>query len=401
MAEPPNIPGAAVPNPNEAAAVAADLPAVPVAAVINAAVDQAPNVAAAGHRQPAAFVPIAAAAGPAAHQAPVNVAAAAPAARRRARRGGNGNGRAAGRRNYSHDELECLLQNVRELLPISGADWEVIESRHSTYFPECERTWEHLKKKFWSLTNKSMPTGDPSIPWEVREAEEIRRLIIERTEGARGSPSEGFDFAREDDGSVGEEDAIGAVYGNGGQGAGEGGGAAAAAAALNRAGVPTGNSNAIPPRYVPNFRLGNMLDRIPFNHDNDDPDLQDPETSRRRANPTPITRRNQRARRGDSPSFNEVMMLMMNQQTAEREEAREERRLRQQEQASAMQMQQTMMSSMMMLMMQQLPRPTAAALPIPGVPPVVMPPPAAAVATNSVNVAQSDADDESDSRSSE
>ena len=66
-------------------------------------------------------------------------------------------------------------------------------------------------------------------PWEVREAKEIRRLIIERTEGARGSPSETFYFTREYDGSVGKEDTIGTVYGNECQGAGEGGGAAASA----------------------------------------------------------------------------------------------------------------------------------------------------------------------------
>jgi hypothetical protein len=244
------------------------------------------------------------------------------------------------------------MEEVRAVLPISGSDWEVIESTHSQYFPDRERTWEQLKKKFWNLANKRIPTGDPNMPWEVQEAKSIRLLIIERTDGARGSPSEEFEFAREDD-SEAEEGAIGAVFGD------EEGGAAEAPAANNQAGAP------IPPRYVPNFHLGNSLSRVHVNHDEQEYDLQDPEQSRRRSHPTPITRRNQRARRDDSPSFTQVMMLMMNQQNAEREEAREERRIRQQEQAAAMQMQQTMMSSMMMVIMRQLgPNPAPAAVPL-------------------------------------
>jgi hypothetical protein len=240
------------------------------------------------------------------------------------------------------------MTSVRAVLPISGADWESIEATHSSFFPDRERTWEQLKKKFWGCANKNMPTGDPNIPWHVQEAKEIRRLIIERTEGTRGSPSEGFfDFSRddpEDDDSVAESGAIAAVHG-GEVARGDGGGAAAIAAVQAGGGIV--DSNNIPPPLLPRFgvpnsssradRLNNMLSRIHAADDNDDdPDLQDHhQASRRRANPTPITRRNQRARRDESPSFTQVMMLMMNQQNAEREVAREERRLRQQEQADA------------------------------------------------------------------
>jgi hypothetical protein len=73
------------------------------------------------------------------------------------------------------------MTSVRAVLPISGADWESIEATHSSFFPDRERTWEHLKKKFWGCANKNMPTGDPNIPWHIQEAKEIRQLIIERT----------------------------------------------------------------------------------------------------------------------------------------------------------------------------------------------------------------------------
>ena len=188
--------------------------------------------------------PNAAAAAGVATAAPPRQANAAAAENPVARRNRSNNGSRNGRRNYTRNELERLMEEVRAVLPISGSDWEVIESTHSQYFPDRERTWEQLKKKFWNLANKRIPTGDPNMPWEVQEAKSIRLLIIERTDGARGSPSEEFEFAREDD-SEAEEGAIGAVFGD------EEGGAAEATAANNQAGAP------IPPRYVPNFHLGN------------------------------------------------------------------------------------------------------------------------------------------------
>lgn len=276
---------------NAAAPEAAD--AAPAAGVA-AAVDAAHN-----HQNGGGDGAVAPAAAP-------NRAGAAPVPAARPRRGGISNGRVSGRRNYSRDELERLMTSVRAVLPISGADWESIEATHSSFFPDRERTWEQLKKKFWGCANKNMPTGDPNIPWHVQEAKEIRRLIIERTEGTRGSPSEGFfDFSRddpEDDDSVAESGAIAAVHG-GEVARGDGGGAAAIAAVQAGGGIV--DSNNIPPPLLPRFgvpnsssradRLNNMLSRIHAADDNDDdPDLQDHhQASRRRANPTPITRRNQ------------------------------------------------------------------------------------------------------------
>jgi hypothetical protein len=55
-----------------------------------------------------------------------------------------------------------------------------------------------------------VPTGDPTIPFTVREAKAIRVLIIEKAEGATGSEEEGFaaedgDVANPDDDGVDEE----------------------------------------------------------------------------------------------------------------------------------------------------------------------------------------------------
>ena len=363
--------------------------------------NEAPAVAAAqaaaAAAAPAAAADLPAAAAAAAHLVPAaNQAVAAPAASRR------GQGSRTNRRNYTPNELNQLFDIVDELLPISGAEWEQVELRHGQAFSDLGRTSDQLRKKFHGLARTSVPTGDPNIPPEVRRAKSIRSRIIQKSEGSTGSPNEGFDFAA-DDGSLPEDDALGAMFGGDArdasaanrQGGGDGGAAPPAAARGANAAAAAAESNAIPPAYVPNFRLGRLLDRVPFNPDNNDPDLQEEPTSatRRRSNPTPITRRNQRARTDDGPSFNQVMMLMMQQQQAEqrerqaerdeaqrerqadREEAREERRLRAQEQ----QMQQNMMQSMMMLMMQQMhppaPAPAGNTMMPPPAAPLVMPPP--------------------------
>ena len=49
-----------------------------------------------------------------------------------------------------------------------------------------------MKKKFNKLSKTKVPTGDPNIPFTVREAKAIRLLMIEKTEGATGSEEEAF-----------------------------------------------------------------------------------------------------------------------------------------------------------------------------------------------------------------
>ena len=45
-------------------------------------------------------------------------------------------GQRTNRRNYTIDELTSLFEVVEELLPISGAEWEQVEHRHHSRYPE-------------------------------------------------------------------------------------------------------------------------------------------------------------------------------------------------------------------------------------------------------------------------
>ena len=61
-----------------------------------------------------------------------------------------------------------------------------------------------MKKKFKKLSKTKVPTGDPNIPFTIREAKAMRLLIIEKTKGAIGSEEEAF--AAEDVDEVEEEE---------------------------------------------------------------------------------------------------------------------------------------------------------------------------------------------------
>ena len=98
-----------------------------------------------------------------------------------------------------------MLESTREYLPISGAGWDLVANRHSSFHPELERTAEQLKKKFNKLSQTKVPTGNPTIPFIVWEAKAIRVLIIEKAEGATSSEEEGFTV---EDGDVANDNGV-------------------------------------------------------------------------------------------------------------------------------------------------------------------------------------------------
>ncbi len=92
-----------------------------------------------------------------------------------------------GHSNYTQTEIFNMMDAVHEYLPISGLEWDLVAQRHMAYHPAEERSGDQLKKKFNKLAKMKMGTGDPVMPPDVREAKEIRRLIIEKSEGVTGS----------------------------------------------------------------------------------------------------------------------------------------------------------------------------------------------------------------------
>ena len=79
--------------------------------------------------------------------------------------------------NYSDDEVHFLLSSVRSRLPIGPEEWKLVENDHKEKFPEVERSYGSLRKKFNSYANARIETGSPNCPPEVREAKRIVELI--------------------------------------------------------------------------------------------------------------------------------------------------------------------------------------------------------------------------------
>ena len=83
---------------------------------------------------------------------------------------------------YSPQEQQCLLDIVRNHLPIGQDDWEGVCADHLVSWPESGRDYLSVRRKFNQLANKNMPTGNPSCPPEVREAKDILELIKEKAD---------------------------------------------------------------------------------------------------------------------------------------------------------------------------------------------------------------------------
>ena len=101
-----------------------------------------------------------------------------------------------------------MLEFACEILPISGAEWDLVASRHTAFHPDLEWTDKQLKKKFNKLARTQIETGNPNIPPPVREAKAIKELIVEKSEGVTGSEEEIFS---PDDIKEEEEDVTGLV----------------------------------------------------------------------------------------------------------------------------------------------------------------------------------------------
>jgi hypothetical protein len=79
-----------------------------------------------------------------------------------------------------------MIELVENILPILGAEWDVVASEHQKYYPDCDRTGDHLHTKLNALARTNVPIGDPNMPDHIRETKRVRRLIVDRTEGATG-----------------------------------------------------------------------------------------------------------------------------------------------------------------------------------------------------------------------
>ena len=90
---------------------------------------------------------------------------------------------------FKKDETLSLLDLVEAVLPVSPQEWDEVTNLHLQNWPDLERSKDTLKRRFQSLYLKRAPTGDPSIPDEVRRAKQILQEIKQRADMSDGEES--------------------------------------------------------------------------------------------------------------------------------------------------------------------------------------------------------------------
>ena len=95
---------------------------------------------------------------------------------------GNGNGfsKGGGNTRYTDQEVEALMDNMEDILPIGKHEWERLTERCNSderVAKHRHRGLDNLRKQHNANAKKKAPTGDPDCPPMVRKAKQIRESI--------------------------------------------------------------------------------------------------------------------------------------------------------------------------------------------------------------------------------
>ena len=99
-------------------------------------------------------------------------------------------GRRPSSKNYGIEETRHLFAILTTIVPIGPDEWQRVCDEHNLNYPG--RDLNSIKRRYATLYRKQMPTGNPNMPWEVREAKTIKRLIGEKA--MMGDGQEHFDL---------------------------------------------------------------------------------------------------------------------------------------------------------------------------------------------------------------
>ena len=85
--------------------------------------------------------------------------------------------------NFTAAELDCFLDIVGDVLPLSATHWDNVAATHLSRYPDTGRNVGSLKRKFKELHGKRISTGDPNCPPAVCTAKRLKQSIIELMNG--------------------------------------------------------------------------------------------------------------------------------------------------------------------------------------------------------------------------
>ena len=90
------------------------------------------------------------------------------------------------------------------IVPIGPDEWEKVVDQHSISYPG--RDVESIRRKYNSLYRKKVPTGDPSMPTEIRMAKRVKYLIGDKAEVCGGTEEYDLENNEFNDGNDGLDD---------------------------------------------------------------------------------------------------------------------------------------------------------------------------------------------------
>ena len=97
-------------------------------------------------------------------------------------KGGNGGaGRSKGP-TYKKGEVDFLLDLLEDLKPACSDEWDIVTQEYNKQFPGRERDRDSLRRKFNTLHNKKVPTGNPTMPEDVERAKMVIGLICAKVD---------------------------------------------------------------------------------------------------------------------------------------------------------------------------------------------------------------------------
>ena len=73
---------------------------------------------------------------------------------------------------YTMAEKLHMLTIMSEVLPIGPEQWSAVSLRHAEKYHG--REVESLRRKFTELHQKSVPSGDPNMPDDIRMAKKVK-----------------------------------------------------------------------------------------------------------------------------------------------------------------------------------------------------------------------------------
>jgi hypothetical protein len=83
----------------------------------------------------------------------------------------------------SDEEIDLLLDLIKEYLPIGNIAWMRVVDEYNRRVPaERAHNKNSILKRFNTLHQRLMPTGDPNMPDNVRKAKHLNYLIMDKSE---------------------------------------------------------------------------------------------------------------------------------------------------------------------------------------------------------------------------